>query len=104
MMWKWRIYNMILGYTTLDEKTVGNHHTCRLGQWVDDLTVTGAEIKRIMDEMERPHKRLHETAKQAISAYNRGDLKKADEALIAIDGYSQEVVKNLKILKQKMKG
>jgi methyl-accepting chemotaxis protein len=104
MMWKWRIYNMILGYTTLDERSVGNHHTCRLGKWIEGLTVTDSSIQSTLNRMLEPHKRLHEVAKEAIVAYNRGDLKKADQALIAIDGHSQEVVKALTELKRKMKG
>ena len=29
LMWKWRVYNMILGYIQLEVVTVGDHHGCR---------------------------------------------------------------------------
>ena len=34
LMWRWRVYNMLLGNVELSESEVGTHKTCRLGNWV----------------------------------------------------------------------
>ena len=32
LMWRWRVYNMILGYENIDAQTIGTHQDCRLGK------------------------------------------------------------------------
>lgn len=91
---------MILGYDRLDEATVGTHHTCRLGKWVDDNECEDPEAHRKIAEMEKPHEQLHKLAKEAISAYNRGDLRKAEEILVRMDDASHQVVGYLEQIKE----
>lgn len=33
LIWRWRVYNMILGYEEIDINTIGTHKDCRLGKW-----------------------------------------------------------------------
>lgn len=99
LMWKWRVYNMILGYEKLDESSVGTHHTCRLGKWVDSQNITDPKIKEIFAQLEEPHARLHDLAREAIRLYNDKDTLGAERALESMDLASRQVVRLLNELK-----
>lgn len=94
--WRWRIYNMLLGYERLNAKEVGNHHTCRLGRWLADYGTRNPGIAQHIGEIEAPHARLHQVAGEAIKAYNSGDRAAADADLAEINMLSSQVVGVLK--------
>ena len=103
LIWRWRVYNMILGYEKLNPEQVGNHKICRLGQWVENVGRALPEIKSNLDTMESPHEKLHEFAKEAIIAYNRGDLHTAELKLGEMDKVSAKIIDQLKIIKGKLR-
>lgn len=98
LMWKWRVYNMILGFTNLDTSHLADHNSCRLGKWITSLDTSNSRIKTIVNELEKPHENVHKAAKQAIEEYNKGNQKKAEELLINIEANSKLVVDKLKEL------
>ena len=98
--WKWRVYNMLLGYERLNEQEVGNHHTCRLGRWLEGYGKSNPGIAKYIGEIDAPHAKLHQTAAQAIKAYNAGDHAAAEAGLIEIDALSSRVVSVLKKMLQ----
>lgn len=100
LMWRWRVYNMILGYEKLSETEVGTHHTCRLGKWCDNAHFTDRDMCVAIDEMSKPHEALHDIAKKAIKAYNNGNKELAEKLLHDIDKTSQEVVGYLNKMKK----
>lgn len=100
LMWKWRVYNMILGYTQLDAANAGNHHGCRLGKWILTLDQDDSKIKNILMKMEGPHSEVHKTAKMAIQEYNNGNKDVAEKLLQEIEKNSKEVVNYLSELKR----
>lgn len=99
LMWKWRVYNMILGYIQLDVRTVGNHHECRLGKWISSLNQKDSRIKNLIIKLEEPHCKIHEDAKSAIQAYNSGNQNIAENLLLEIEKNSKIVVNLLLELK-----
>lgn len=99
LIWRWRVYNMILGFEQLNENTVGTHHTCRLGKWVEKQDLTNPRIKEYFVKLEVPHAQLHNLAKEAIRAYNNKDIDGAERILRQMDIASKEVVGVLKQLK-----
>lgn len=90
--WKWKIYNMLLGYERLNDREVGNHHTCRLGRWLESYGSNQPGIAKYLDEIEKPHARLHQTAAEAIKAYNVGNRAAAEAGLAEINALSSQVV------------
>lgn len=100
LVWRWRVYNMILGYETLSDSDVGTHHTCRLGHWVDTENFESNEMVQLKKEMDLPHEKLHVSAKKAIQAYNSGNHEMAEKLLHDIDQASNEVVGYLKKMKR----
>lgn len=99
LIWRWKVYNMLLGYEDLDENTVGTHKTCRLGQWIEGQVFTELRAKEIINTLESPHENLHLLAKKAIVAYNKKDMDSAQGYLEDMDRCSKDVVDLLRKLK-----
>lgn len=102
LIWRWRVYNMILGYVTLSEEAVGTHLTCRLGKWVSEAKDVPTSAQRLIDDMTAPHSDLHNIAKKAIAAYNSGNTNEAEKQLELMDVASKSVVDYLVKIKQAM--
>lgn len=100
LIWRWRVYNMILGYEILDENDVGTHHDCRLGKWCDQVEQSSPQISELIKGMERPHSDLHILAKKAIREYNQGNKDQAEATLGQMDIASKAVVEYLNRLKK----
>jgi len=100
LLWTWRIYNMLLGYEHVDPKTVGTHHDCRLGKWVDGPESTLLRSNPSFKKLASPHERVHELARQAAQTYNQGNVKEAENLLTQMSQASQEVVQILEELQQ----
>lgn len=99
ILWKWRVYNMFLGLEEIDPSTVTSHHDCRLGQWYD-LPRTQKRFSNVKEytDMEPYHVEVHQCAKQAVDAFNRGDIQKAEEHLVCLDTSSQQVLRYIEQL------
>ena len=98
LLWRWRVYNMLLGYDAVDIEAIGDYKGCHLGKWYYGIDCEN--LRRIPEfkDMEEPHKELHKVAKDAVAAYNRGDIKSAeaglermDECSIIVFGYLDEI-------------
>lgn len=103
LMWTWRVYNMVLGYSNIDPKSVGDHHGCRLGKWIATLDKGDQRIATILNKMESPHSALHVCARDAAIAYNKGNVEEADLKLREMNAYSDTVVKSLDDLRKVLK-
>lgn len=99
--WRWRIYNMILGYDRIDSSMVGNHTSCRLGRWVSSRWKDDPRLKGFIDRLEAPHKRLHDLALSAVNAYNAGRLADAERDLADMDAVSKAIVALLDEMQRK---
>lgn len=100
LIWRWRVYNMILGFDRLSPEQVGTHKTCRLGKWVDNVGMNIDKYRSLLNEMEKPHAALHEQAARAIKSYNSGDRNKAESVLLEMDESSKAVIGILNRLKK----
>ncbi|PJI10561.1 MULTISPECIES: methyl-accepting chemotaxis protein [Clostridium] len=103
LMWKWRVYNLILGYIKFETSNVGDSHSCRLGKWLDTLDYNNPDTKCIIDNIKEPHSNIHNLAKQAVTEYNAGNIKACENILEEIDKDSKIVINCLNELKVKMK-
>jgi len=88
--WRWNIYNMLLGYDEIDSNEMGDHNTCRLGKWIKELD--SKTYQTSINQINVPHKRLHDNAKKAVQAFNRHDMDTANVCMKAIDEDSEIVV------------
>ncbi|SDK99730.1 methyl-accepting chemotaxis protein [Natronincola ferrireducens] len=102
LLWRWRIYNMLLGYEKVDINVVGDYKQCGLGKWYYSIDCHKLNSIQAFKQMEKPHIELHQTAKEAVNAYNRGDISEAERGLLQMDEYSKIVFGYLEELKTKI--
>ncbi len=91
LLWRWRVYNMLLGNEKIDINVVGDFKQCRLGKWYYGIECDGFRNNKTFMELEEPHKELHKAAKEAALAYDRKDIKSAEQYLEKMDTYSKKV-------------
>lgn len=91
LLWRWRVYNMLLGHEKVDINVVGDYKACRLGKWYYGISCDNYRKEKVFAELEKPHIELHEIAKGAVIAYERNDIKSAELALEKMDLCSQKV-------------
>lgn len=94
MLWKWRIYNMLMGYEQVQPEEVGSHRDCRLGKWYFSAE-TAKHYQNISDYhlLDEPHERVHQQARLAAEAYRKGDKQQAEDHLREIELASAEVIR-----------
>lgn len=98
LLWKWSIYNMLLGLVNLTEDDVGSHEACRLGKWYYGDLSPEITKQTAFQELERPHIAVHECAREAVIHYQKGEIDEAREALSRLEVASEEVIKLLEEL------
>ncbi len=49
LLWKWKVYNMILGYVKLKTEAVGDSNGCRLGKWLLTLDRSNPRITTLIE-------------------------------------------------------
>jgi methyl-accepting chemotaxis protein len=91
LLWRWRVYNMLLGYEKVDINVVGDYKACRLGKWYYGVSCDDKRKQSVFAELELPHIELHKIAKEAVLAYERNDIRSAEAALGNMDLCSQKV-------------
>ena len=101
LMWKWNVYNMILGYASLAVDDVKDAETCHLGKWLKTLPST-EEITKLKDKISDPHMTIHTMARKAIEQHQSGNRTQAEQSLTEIERASKEVVSYLKQLKKEV--
>lgn len=65
----------------IDPETIFNHEQCRVGKWIKN--VKDEEILKVFNEyVDKPHKELHNLAKEAVKLNNEG---RRDEAMYRLE-------------------
>lgn len=100
LLWRWKIYNLLLGFEKIDEKTIASHTDCRLGKWYYGTAKRLFGNTEAYRNIEAPHIRVHELAKEAAQAYNQGNKARAEECLRELAHASREVIATLETMKQ----
>jgi len=102
LLWRWRVYNMLLGNESVDVNVVGDYKKCRLGVWYYGIDCEKFRNTKEFMELEKPHIELHEVAKEAVLAYQRNDILAAEEGLKKMDMCSVKVFAILDKIKKTM--
>lgn len=92
LIWKWKIYNMLLGIQTIDSNQVISYEACRLGKWYYGDLPPFVKENSAYQELEEPHKLVHHYAKIAVENYERGNIHGAEEALNQLEQASDQVI------------
>lgn len=93
ILWKWRIYNMLIDLEQIDPAAISSHKECRLGKWYfDPATVKRVKGSQAYKQIDKPHQQVHEYAKLAAENYNKGNVKEAEKYLQQVEEASNQVL------------
>jgi len=104
LLWKWWLYNHVMGYHPLDPEQAANPHACHLGQWMDRHAPASFKQLPVFRELNEVHKSLHETAGFAIAAHAEGDRQRFKQLMDAFEHHSQQMIRLLETMEQKLAG
>lgn len=99
LLWRWRIYNLLLGFDEMTLEEVGTAKESRLGKWYYGKGQETLGDKQVFKDLERPYLRMQELARLAVKSYNDGNKAKAEEVLVDLTEVSHEVVDKLQQLR-----
>ncbi|WP_353684647.1 methyl-accepting chemotaxis protein [Thermodesulfovibrio sp. 3907-1M] len=90
----------LTGSLSLSAEQLPDHRNCRFGKWYLDEGQRLCGHLASFKAIDEPHARIHSLAKEAISACNRGDTKRAEELYRQIETLSHNLVNLLDNLKR----
>lgn len=99
LVFKSNIYKVFMGGSQMKPEEVVDHHHCRLGEWYYEGE--GVDCYAQLpgySALEAPHARVHEVAKEALTAYYAGDYEKAIQYLMDMEKASADVQEALETL------
>ncbi len=96
MVYKFQIYQILMGASDKKAEEFSDHTSCRLGKWyyhgVGQKTCSHLSAFR---NLEQPHKEVHAWGIEAINSYRNGKQKEAIDALRNMELASQKVMECL---------
>ncbi len=100
LLWRWKIYNMILDFEKMTEADVGSPENSRLQEWYQGMGRKLLGNERAFIEIDPLHTQIYTLAKHAVRAHNSGQQAQAEEILEDISKTSQKVIDRLRVLQQ----
>ncbi|WLR51218.1 methyl-accepting chemotaxis protein [Bacillus tianshenii] len=99
LLWKWWLYNNILGYHTMDEKDLVDENNCRFGKWYSEMKKNPqfAQLPSFK-ALDEPHRKVHRLAEQIFGLTKQNKKREAKELLAELEALSQEMVVCLQTL------
>lgn len=93
LLWKWWLYNYMLGYHNIEEKDLVDHHQCRLGIWYDEALNNPAVSKLAsFKQLDAPHRQFHETVRRIYFFVKQGKQQEAESAFVSLEEISQRIL------------
>jgi len=99
LLWVQRLLAMLHGREQLQPEQVADWTVCRLGRWYYGRGRERYGYSSLYRQLEQPHQRLHQTAAEAVRAWNRGDRERARELVEEVRRISSEIVSLLDALR-----
>lgn len=100
LLWKWRIYNMMLGFEDISLQDVASHTKCGLGEWYYGELPDRVKNLSYYKDLEVPHRQVHDCARRAVEQYQLGNEDEVQRAVLQLEEASEEVVRLLKRLEK----
>ena len=102
LLWRWRVYNMLLGMESIDHEVASSYQTCRLGRWYYEMATPGIRALPAYKQLEEPHKSVHRCAEEAAKRYEAGDTAGAQEAFHQLEKASEQVIELLNKIQEEL--
>lgn len=100
LLWKWWLYNNILGYHQMDDSDLVDEHHCRFGKWYSQMKNSNPQFAELPSfrALEEPHRKVHQLAEQIYRTNHKGNQSEAKELLIELEALSREMIDGLQKL------
>ncbi|NRD74747.1 CZB domain-containing protein [Shewanella sp. VB17] len=103
VVWKFDVYQVMLGMSDKDIESFSDHTMCRLGKWF----YQGEGVEKYahynsFKAMETPHIEVHKNGIAALAAFNNGDTDKAVRFLGEMENASIHVINLLTALSKEI--
>ncbi|MGG3451815.1 methyl-accepting chemotaxis protein [Domibacillus aminovorans] len=92
LLWKWKVYNVLLGIEKVQSEQITSHKECRLGEWYYGTLSDQVKKQLPFQQLEEPHQAVHHYAKEAMREYEQGYIEKAYESFRKLEEASSEVI------------
>lgn len=93
LLWKWWLYNFMLGYHKIEEKDLVDHHQCRLGTWYREAKNDPVfRSLQSFHKLEEPHRRFHDTVRSVFLYVKSGKQAEAEAAFQSLEEISNQVL------------
>ncbi|KXH81826.1 methyl-accepting chemotaxis protein [Sporosarcina sp. HYO08] len=92
LLWKWKVYNMLMGLTAIDIESASAYRACRFGKWYYGDLPSRLKHSPAFQQLEEPHKAVHQYAEMAVTYYQNGQIDQAEEAFEQLHRASETVV------------
>lgn len=97
--WRWRIYNVLLGYDHNNLDNLGKYKSCRFGKWYYGEESAKYKNNIAFKALEKIHSDFHKYGVEVISNYSSGNFNDAEDSLIKVDKCLKEIEETLDKLK-----
>ena len=100
LLWRWKVYNLLLGFETIQADEIQSYKETNLGKWYygKGRELVGEEL--IYKEVEKPFIQVYEYAKKAVQAYNSNQQTLAEEYLEQLTETSNVLVEKLRAIQK----
>jgi len=103
LLWRWWLYNSLLGFHRMDTGQVADHTQCRLGKWYE-TNRQSSEVSALPAyvTLNEPHAEMHRYAELAIQQIDRDHTHEAVASIAEVERLSSEVVAHLDELQRNL--
>lgn len=84
LIFRWKAYNVICGFVSLNEESIMKHNECNLGKHFESKKQNNPNDSDVLETYET-HKKIHSLTRDLISEYNKGNKEKAELYLTELD-------------------
>nr|WP_242549664.1 methyl-accepting chemotaxis protein [Alicyclobacillus mali (ex Roth et al. 2021)] len=103
LLWKWWLYNHMMGYHAMEEEQLKDHHECRLGKWYDAAKgYSSFAANPLFQRLDEPHQRVHRLASEIYHALQQDIRSDVSAKMHDLEEASQEVVRLLDALYEEL--
>ncbi|MEK4230799.1 methyl-accepting chemotaxis protein [Solibacillus sp. FSL H8-0538] len=100
LLWRWKIYNLLLGFEQMEQLNIESPRESNLGQWYYGMGKEILSKERAYRELEAPYLDVYDIAKKAVNAYTSGKKELAETYLEDLTISSKIVIDKLQQLQQ----
>jgi methyl-accepting chemotaxis protein len=102
LSWKTKLRGFLDGKGSLDERVAFDHTACGFGVWYENVGRKELSHIREINEIEKPHRELHQLIKRIVDLKKQGDMEAAEREYQRVAPLSETIVTMIQAIKNKI--